>query len=54
MQFPEATASSPTEGVRGDQETAVTGEEEASGEISKTWRKMGRIRVCSEERGEGK
>lgn len=50
MQFSAAAASSPVEGVAGDQATAETPQAESS----KTWRKMGPITVSSGERGEGK
>lgn len=52
MQFPAAAASSPTEGVTGDQETATTGDED-SAESSNTWRKIGPMSVSCWESGEG-
>lgn len=53
MQFSAAAASSPVDGVSGDQDTAET-VDEGSPESSKTCRKIGPIRVSSGERGEGK
>jgi hypothetical protein len=51
IQLSTAAARSPLEGETGDQETAAMAEEEES---SRTWRKIGPIRVSSGERGEGK
>lgn len=49
MELSAAAASSPIEGVAGDQETALTWEES-----SNTCRRKGPIAVSLEDRGEGK
>lgn len=53
MQLSDAAASSPIDGVTGDQETEVTADE-WSPESSKTCRRIGPIRDSSEERGDGR
>lgn len=53
IQLSDAAASSPIDGVTGDQETDLTGEE-SSPESSKTCLRMGPIAASSGESGEGK